>query len=650
MRLSTLRKTSVFRCFRGLIILSILISTLGFHETAANAVDSNAGSISGKLLDESLQDFTELTIYAYPADGRSGAGTAKPRYDGTFTVLNLPAGDYNLYIVSYARQTLAQWYMKEDDSTTRARFTVSPRENLSILPLALIRGARMSGKVLLPTGVDPTKVYVSISEDESPGKEFTVYEKPLNQDGTYVVDGIYPGSYWIRFESNAPGALSEPYPFSETWRSSLVKLVDRQELKVDVSLEPPSSITGRLLSAPGVSVSKFYAQAHRPGEVGVTSSGDVNDDGTFTIGGLRAGSYEVHFTDYDQNNFFVDRWYGGGGERTQAVTIYVGPEETKWLDDSVIDLGGTIRGTISSSEVRSYSNVQVSALNLSGDIIRTEPANESGSYSISGLQEGAYTVSFAEDTNAVSERQFYPDVPEWKGINAAAKVPVKKGAFTSGINASLVPGGSIEGILLDSQGVGLSETLVTAADTNGILLPRSTVTASNGHFALEGLSTGDYVVTARPGTENALHYPGVRNLENAKSLHVVTGKSVTIEPISYQQRVMPAAVMFTDKDGTKDDVYVVPATTGVEYLVGGKVVAAGTYPGSGTVTVTARALTGYVLAAGAMASWSGTFKATPFVVTPAAVTFTDKDGTKDDVYVVPAVTGVEYLIGGEVVA
>ncbi|MEQ4567605.1 hypothetical protein ABHM97_16685, partial [Paenarthrobacter sp. CAP02] len=114
--------------------------------------------------------------------------------------------------------------------------------------------------------------------------------------------------------------------------------------------------------------------------------------------------------------------------------------------------------------------------------------------------------------------------------------------------------------------------------------------------------------------------------------------------------VTPTAVTFTDKDGTKDDAYTVPATTGVEYLVGGKVVAAGSYPGSGTVTVTARAVTDYVLAPGATASWTGTFKSTPLVVTPAAVVFTDKDGTKDDAYTVPATTGVEYLVGGKVVA
>ncbi|MGN7252762.1 hypothetical protein [Arthrobacter sp. SAFR-014] len=71
----------------------------------------------------------------------------------------------------------------------------------------------------------------------------------------------------------------------------------------------------------------------------------------------------------------------------------------------------------------------------------------------------------------------------------------------------------------------------------------------------------------------------------------------------------PAAVTFTDKDGTAQDTYTVPVVEGVEYLVGGKAVAAGTYAGTGTVNVTAKAKADYVLKAGAVASWSATFNA-----------------------------------------
>ncbi|MET3950981.1 VCBS repeat-containing protein, partial [Arthrobacter sp. UYEF36] len=113
--------------------------------------------------------------------------------------------------------------------------------------------------------------------------------------------------------------------------------------------------------------------------------------------------------------------------------------------------------------------------------------------------------------------------------------------------------------------------------------------------------------------------------------------------------VAPAEVVFTDKDGTAEDAYTIPATEGVDYLVADKVVPAGTYPGTGTVTVTAKAKTGYILTPGATATWAATFKTTPNPVIPAAVVFTDKDGTAADMYTVPATTGVDYLIADKVV-
>src|SRR5690606_34261469 len=71
--------------------------------------------------------------------------------------------------------------------------------------------------------------------------------------------------------------------------------------------------------------------------------------------------------------------------------------------------------------------------------------------------------------------------------------------------------------------------------------------------------------------------------------------------------VTPAEVTFTDEDGTEDDTYTVPWDVGVEYVVDGAVVAPGTYPGSGTVTVTAVPLDGFQPAEGATTEWTHTF-------------------------------------------
>ncbi|WP_256212570.1 S8 family serine peptidase [Arthrobacter sp. yr096] len=213
--------------------------------------------------------------------------------------------------------------------------------------------------------------------------------------------------------------------------------------------------------------------------------------------------------------------------------------------------------------------------------------------------------------------------------------------------------------------MGCGAGLVDAAAAVDGVVARTSVTPAPVVFADEdGTPNDTYTVPKTIGVEYVVAgevvasgtYPGagtVKVTARAMRKYVLAEGAATEWSYTFKATpftVTPAAVVFTDKDGSKDDVYVVPSTTGVEYLVGGKVVAAGTYPGMGAVTVTAKATTDYVLAVGATASWSATFKASPFVVTPAAVTFTDKDGTKDDVYVVPSTAGVEYLVGGKVVA
>ena len=110
------------------------------------------------------------------------------------------------------------------------------------------------------------------------------------------------------------------------------------------------------------------------------------------------------------------------------------------------------------------------------------------------------------------------------------------------------------------------------------------------------------------------------------------------------ESVTAPAPVFTDKDGTAADTYTIPPATGVQYRVGGAERAAGTYPGSGSVTVTAHALPGYVLTG--TASWSFTFSTAtaPVTVTPTAPTASDTA----DTYTIPSMTGVEYLVGGVV--
>jgi LPXTG-motif cell wall-anchored protein len=84
-------------------------------------------------------------------------------------------------------------------------------------------------------------------------------------------------------------------------------------------------------------------------------------------------------------------------------------------------------------------------------------------------------------------------------------------------------------------------------------------------------------------------------------------KVTLLAPAAPETEVTTDEVTFDDAYGTADDTYTVPDVEGVEYLVDGEAIAAGTYPGSGTIVVTARALEGYVLSEGSVTEWTIVF-------------------------------------------
>jgi hypothetical protein len=73
---------------------------------------------------------------------------------------------------------------------------------------------------------------------------------------------------------------------------------------------------------------------------------------------------------------------------------------------------------------------------------------------------------------------------------------------------------------------------------------------------------------------------------------------------------VPGEGLFNDPCGVDNDTYTVPETptdANWHYEVGGKVVKAGTYPGTGTVTIEAVPNEGYELPDGVLTSWSHDF-------------------------------------------
>ncbi|WP_091469296.1 S8 family serine peptidase [Paenarthrobacter nitroguajacolicus] len=107
-----------------------------------------------------------------------------------------------------------------------------------------------------------------------------------------------------------------------------------------------------------------------------------------------------------------------------------------------------------------------------------------------------------------------------------------------------------------------------------------------------------------------------------------TGEPVTSEPtaavLPADKAVTPGPVIFADAPFTDQDTYTIPYIEGVEYRVGGEVVAAGEHKATGRITVTAAAKAGYVLRANSTVEWTERFSAKgPDFVPPAVSPFKD---------------------------
>lgn len=111
--------------------------------------------------------------------------------------------------------------------------------------------------------------------------------------------------------------------------------------------------------------------------------------------------------------------------------------------------------------------------------------------------------------------------------------------------------------------------------------------------------------------------------------------------------VLPTATPTAPASDLVNKTYTIPSVAGVDYLVDGSVVRAGTYTATAEiVTITAQAQRGYVLDANATTNWTVVFSSSATEVETAAPTFNDVDRT----YEIPAVPGVQYGVNGNLVA
>jgi hypothetical protein len=307
-------------------------------------------------------------------------------------------------------------------------------------------------------------------------------------------------------------------------------------LPVAASATTTGAISGTVTASaggaalPGVCVDVFTSD----GALTQVGSATTAADGTYTVSGLSVGSFDVEFSidGCGSTGNFLSQWYNNAVSSASARTVPVTAGVTTGSINAALITAGTISGTVTAATGGADLSgicVDVTQIGGSGSGAATTLAN--GTYAVTGLRTGSYTVEFF--ANCGNTGNF---LTQWYAGQAseglANPVSVTNGLTTAAVNAALITGGTITGIVTAAAGgANLSGICVNASEISGTAFQSATTNAS-GSYTLSGLSTGDYTVEFSPDCGNSGNfltqwYSGETSAGSADPVTVVAGTTTT---------------------------------------------------------------------------------------------------------------------------
>ena len=283
-----------------------------------------------------------------------------------------------------------------------------------------------------------------------------------------------------------------------------------------------ASISGKITAPAGVDLSAARVYAYTADGYSYTGTGQLNDDGSYTVTGLPAGSYKVQFT--GNNSGGLDQWYSGATSFDSATPVTLTAGQSFSGVDAVLVKGASISGKVTVPAGADVTGVGVMALatespwqNGYGQV------SADGTYTLRGLQAGSYKVQFSGN-NSGAASQWYG------GATSSAATPVVLGAGQdlTGISPTLAKGASISGTITAPAGLEPNAGQVNFVLPDGSW-ENSVQIGADGAYKVTGLPAGTYKVQFSGNGGGALEqwYAGASSFATATSLTVAAGQDLT---------------------------------------------------------------------------------------------------------------------------
>ena len=498
----------------------------GQSVTGVDAAMQPSSEISGTVTDASTgAAVSGAVVTVYDSSGAI-AETAKANTTGAYSVPGLAPGSYRVgFDGSSTGNYQPQYANGEGSLATADPITVTAGQSLTNLDAALQPGGLISGTARDAATHAPLSGVTVTLYDTSGNSHASVR---TDASGEYALTGIPAGSYSVAFELTTQGYLPQFASGKDSLdQANPIAVAAGQSITgVDAAMQPGAQISGTITdAATHAPVSGALATVFDSSGAAVGAT-KTRADGTYTLLGLRPGSYRVGF-DASGAGDYEPQYADGTSSLTTAAVTTLGASQAATGVDAELQPGGEISGTVTDASTgASLEGVTVTVYDGKSLPVTMVSTDATGAYTATGLAAGSYTVRFDSEQAGDYLPQSYPgQSPPATG----SPVAVTAGQAATGIDAALAPGGSISGTVTDtSTGAPLPRAGIVVYTDAGDFVTW-TETDPHGNYVIERLPAGSYKIgfDARGDGNYAPQFSnGKPSLANADPFTVAAGQAV----------------------------------------------------------------------------------------------------------------------------
>jgi hypothetical protein len=282
--------------------------------------------------------------------------------------------------------------------------------------------------------------------------------------------------------------------------------------------QTPTAISGRVTDSSLAPLSGVFVEVLDGTTGNFVGSASTDSTGNYTALVSAGGTYKVQFS----ASGYVTQWYNGATSSNNAQTVSVANGTTTPNVNATLARQGIIRGQVRDSS-GPVSGVYVNAFDSNHSFMGNAFTDASGNYELLlNVAAGSFKVEFFTSGYVT---QWYNGTSSFASANM---VPVNSGIPATGINATLVKQGSIQGTVTDlTSSNPLTGVSVTAYDINGGSTSFGYTDANGNYTVTVPGANGSYKVQFSSNGYATKWYSGATVPSAAQVVPVTNGQATT---------------------------------------------------------------------------------------------------------------------------